>query len=269
MKHDNDAITSYVKPRKGEREFHDEHSACWDQDDVQIRNYGIVAKPREKPILNPQKKPVPDAITSSGAKNMSIASSTSSSDSISQGPVLFNCLCPHLTAKFLTEDVVKNKSFTQCVASAQPSILRFINLRDQYRAQRKKHRRSNLERNLEAVDVHIQKVVKLIMKASEIVVSPSMGLDVLSRSCAQKQAILLQIGQSLLALKKEVSKKRLLNDFNRSLVQQKHTCQHTDVYVQCHNGTEFTWSNAYETIDDMENAGLPGKEFPLNFRQLR
>ena len=130
-------------------------------------------------------------------------------------------------------------------------------------------RRSNLKRNLQAVDVQIQKVVKLIMKASEIVISPSVVLDVLSRACAQKQAVLLQIGQSLLALKKEVSKKRRLNHLSRRLVQHKLTSHHTDVSVQCHNGAEFTWNDAYNTIVDMQNAGLLGKEFPLNFRQLR
>lgn len=111
------------------------------------------------------------------------------------------------------------------------------------------------------MDTQIQKVIKLIMKPSEVVVSPSVGLDVLSRSCAQKQ-------DTLLALKKE-GKKHLLNDLDRCLFQQKHTSRHTDVRVQCRNGAEFTWNNAYDTIDDMENAGLPGKEFPLNFRQLR
>ena len=214
-------------------------------------------------------EPVPDVIINPCANDMSIPSSTSSSASTFQGSELFNSICPHLAAKFLTEDIVRNTSFFQCVDSAQPSILHFIDLRDQYRAQRKKVRRSNLKRNLRAVDVQIQNVVKLIMKASEIVISPSVVLDVLSRACAQKQAVLLQIGQSLLALKKEVSKKRRLNDLSRRLVQHKHTSRHTDVSVQCHNGAEFTWNDAYNTIVDMENAGLLGKEFPLNFRQLR
>lgn len=52
MKHDSDALTNY--------EFQNEHSACSDQDDVQLQDYGIVVKPREEPIAQPQEEPVPD-----------------------------------------------------------------------------------------------------------------------------------------------------------------------------------------------------------------
>ena len=40
-------------------------------------------------------------------------------------------LCPKVAAWFLMEDV--NKSFSQCVGSAQPQVIH--NLRDQYTAQ--------------------------------------------------------------------------------------------------------------------------------------
>ena len=104
-------------------------------------------------------------------------------------------------------------------------------------------------------------VVELTTKASKIVVSPSAGLEVLSQSCAQKQSLLSQIGQSLLALKKEVSKKHLLNDLNKRLVQQESKSRHNDIYVECHNSTEFTWKDACDGIDDMKNAGSIGKDF--------
>ena len=55
--------------------------------------------------------------------------------------VLFELLCPKVAARFLTEDAVNNKSFSQCVTSTQPQVIQFINLRDQYTTQRKKKRK--------------------------------------------------------------------------------------------------------------------------------
>ena len=52
------------------------------------------------------------------------------------------------------------------------------------------------------MDSKIEELVKLIMKACKVVVRPALGLDVLTQSCAQKQSLLLQICQSLMALKK-------------------------------------------------------------------
>lgn len=169
----------------------------------------------------------------------------------------------------MTDDVINNKSFLQCVASTQSSILFFLELRDQYKAQIRKQRRSRLQRNLEALDCMIEKIHDLITKACKIVVSPSVGLDVLTQSYAQKQSLLLQIGQSLLALKKEMSKRHILNDLRRRICQQKQRSSHDELCIEGHNTAEFTWKKAYDAIDEMETAGIPGKDFPLNFMQLR
>ena len=60
----------------------------------------------------------------------------------------------------------------------------------------------------------------------------------------------------------------MLNDVCRRVKQQERKSAE-DISVHGHNSAEFTWKNAYDRIDDMENAGASGRDFPLNFRQLR
>ena len=78
--------------------------------------------------------------------------------------------------------------------------------------QARRQRKSEL---LDAINLKIKKLVELIAKTAEITLSPTLGLDILTRSCAQKQALLLQVCQSLSALKKEMSNNRLLNDLRQ------------------------------------------------------
>ena len=40
MKHDSEAISNFLKPREGEKDFHSDTQP--QRDEVQIRNYGIV-----------------------------------------------------------------------------------------------------------------------------------------------------------------------------------------------------------------------------------
>ena len=88
----------------------------------------------------------------------------------------------------------------------------------------------------------------------------------LTQSCAQKQSLLLQIGQLLMALKMEMSKNRLVNDLRRRISQQQQQrSSHDVIRVQAHNSANFTWQNAYDAIDNQENSG----EARNDFGQLR
>lgn len=79
------------------------------------------------------------------------------------------------------------------MVNIQPQILFFINLRDQYIAQRKKQPENEPRR----YGLSDPEGIKLTTMASKIVVTLSVGLDILSESCAQKQLLLSQIHQSL------------------------------------------------------------------------
>ena len=84
-----------------------------------------------------------------------------------------------------------------------------------------------------------------------------------------RSSLSLQIGQSLMALKKEMSKKRLVNDLHRRISQQQRRSSHDVLHVQGHNTADFTWKKVYDAIDNLENAGAARNDFPLNFGQLR
>ena len=183
--------------------------------------------------------------------------------------VLFKCVYPKPVAEFLTDDVVNDESFSQCVASTQSAILYFLKLRKQHRTQTIKQRGSRLKRELQAMYSKIQELVELITKACKVVANPSLSLDVLTQSCAQKQSPLLQICQSLMALNKEMSKKCLVNDLRRRISQQQRRSSHDVIGVQGHNTADFTWKKAYDAIDNLENAGTARNDFPLNFGQSR
>ena len=186
MKHDSEVLKEFLKAQPGE-----EFGVCIpDKDSVQVRNYGIVRKIREESMHDVL---IVDNPTAQGSSSPSSAFRDVNSKRTSGTKtmhVLFNCVCPKLAAEFLTDDVVNNESFSQCVASTQSAILYFLKLRNQYRMQTRKQRRSRLKRELEAMDSKIQELVELIAKACKVVVNPSLGLDVLTQSCAQKQSLI-------------------------------------------------------------------------------
>ena len=121
-------MKEFLKAQPGEKEF----GACVpDKESVQVQNYGIVreTKPGEESMSDVMIVDNPSVQGSS----TSAPSSDSSRDVRSKKTsctmtmhVLFNGLCPKLATEFLTADVVKNKSFSQCVASTQPAILYFL-----------------------------------------------------------------------------------------------------------------------------------------------
>ena len=59
-----------------------------------------------------------------------------------------------------------------------------------------------------------------IKEASKMNTDPSVGIDRLARTCVQKQELLTRIGQSLVALKIEVSSRDILNNIQRRIKQQ-------------------------------------------------
>ena len=80
---------------------------------------------------------------------------------------VFGCLCPELVVKYLTDDVIRNESFVQCVASSQSAILLFLKLQEQYEVQARRQRKSKLRRELDAINLKIKKLVELIAKTAE------------------------------------------------------------------------------------------------------
>ena len=120
-------------------------------EDVQVRDYGIrmIAESEYNSSESEDDIMILDDVDISTSTH-----STSASFSKDQ-EILFHKLCPSdIAAKFLTDDVFNNKSFSSCVS---PVILHFLKIRDQYIAQTRKPRKSKLKAELEDMDVNINK----------------------------------------------------------------------------------------------------------------
>ena len=119
---------------------------------------------------------------------------------------------------------------------------------------------------MEKVDVAINSVKPVAKKTSSIAVNPSIGLDLLTQRCVEKQRLMKDLGQTLLSLKALVSCPQLMNSLRRRLKQQEK--KDGDEYrIQCIHEPSFDWGIAYRAIDLAENTGT--RDHPLSIAKLR
>ena len=145
------------------------------------------------------------------------------------------------------------------------SLMYFFHLRSLYRSKKIRERQSNLKKSLDSIPSNIDAVVSLIEEASKLKINPALGVDRLAQTCVQKQQLLTSIGQSLLALKAQVTSRDILNNLRRRVKQQ--SSEDDDFSVVCSNLPEFTWEVAFRALIDQRNSGL--NSFPLQCADLR
>ena len=176
---------------------------------------------------------------------------------------LFDVLCPRTT--FLSDDVLNNKAFMKCVTESQASLMYFFHLRSLYSSKKTRERQSTLKKSLDRIQANIDTTVLQIEEASKLKINPAVGVDRLAQTCIRKQQVLTSIGQSLLALKAQVSSGDVLNSLRRRVKQQ--SSKNGDYSIVCSNLPELTWEIAFRTLEDQQNSGL--NTFPLQFADLR
>lgn len=141
----------------------------------------------------------------------------------------------------------------------------FFHLRSLYESKKTRERQSNLKKSLNSIQANIDTAVLQIEEASKLKINPAVGVDRLAQTCIRKQQLLTSIGQSLLALKAQVSSGDVLNSLRRRVKQQ--SSKDDDYSVVCSNLPEFTWEIAFRALEDQQNSGL--NIFPLQFADLR
>lgn len=252
MKHDSEAVDTLIASQE-------------DEDlDTQVRDFGFKRVSRASSSLISTVSSMSPSDSHSSTVTTWSSSSSMPLSPVSPNTKLFEVLSPGVD--FLTEDVKNNSSFMTCVKSVEASILYFMHLREAYSHSKQRDRQTVLRRNLEAIDGKIAAVVDDIKKVSEIKLNSSLGLDTLTQTCAQKQKMLSQLVQSLLALKPVVSSPELLNNLRRRL-KQKQKKVLKEYSVECLHTPHFTWKKAFDALDAAENAGH--RSSPLDYHALR
>ena len=92
-------------------------------------------------------------------------------------------------------------------------------------------------------------------------INAAIGVDRLAQTCMRKQQLLTSIGQSLLALKAQVSSGDVLNNLCRRVKQQ--SSEDDDYSVVCSNLPESTWEIAFRALEDQQNSGLNFSPFSV------
>ena len=187
IKADKITVDEYIKARSGELDFTRE---CADDEiKTKVKDYGFELLPATQAPSTNKDSPTIDAQQSTSTSILPHSFRASK----------FDALCPGLNV--LTDDVVKNTSFMSCIQASEGSILHFMKLRSMYTAKKQRDRETQLKKDLEKVDAAIISVQHIARKVSLISVNPSIGLDPLTQRCVEKQQLLKDLGQSLLALK--------------------------------------------------------------------
>ena len=126
-----------------------------------------------------------------------------------------------------------------CIKASKRSILHFMKLRYMYAA-KKRDRGTQLKKNLEKVDAAIISVQHITRKVSSISVKPSISLDLLTQRCVEKQQLLKDLGQLVLALEALVACRQLMNSLCRRSKQLEKK-EDDDYRIECVHEPSFEW----------------------------